>query len=438
MGFQDGICLSARKEGELCTQDNQCDNPFIPDLEHEREPLADPLVCNRPQGPTGRCVRKSSLLTLLGTKCNPDYDLCDRRRSLSCRATDRHGHVCQHRGSEHSFCRPRSRLSRCIWQDVKLECRLEDLKPSMHILADPSPFFACKRQSEKVTRGGVCITEYATCERGTECREVPGVLPEYPFYRRLPPRAAFCVRVVPRGASCGDDKDKFITQCGDGLRCEKGTCVKTMNTEAPVDMTTITHAGLRAPCADLPCVPGLVCERERPDSEKLCILPLNVVGKGKTCLDRAVERRRCADGLVCALRKDGKNVKRCRSPRKAGDYCEASNECEGSLLCPPVWTPSREREERRCYDPKKTLRLGQACDPKASGSLARCVVNERPDFYEPTETAFDPMRCMRKGDGFACRVVRQLFQLCDETKDITCESGLRCGRLGACVPVGET
>ena len=90
----------------------------------------------------------------------------------------------------------------------------------------------------------------------------------------------------------------------EGLRCENGTCLKTMNDEAPFD-ETLTHSRLMAVCEDLPCVPGLVCRKVRNGHIRTCILPRRIVRKGMKCKDRATERLRCADGLVCMHRKDG-------------------------------------------------------------------------------------------------------------------------------------
>ena len=177
--FSDGICVSARKEADLCTEDEQCENSFFDIF----EPRADRLMCNKPRGSIGRCVRESRLIRTLGATCDPDHDRCDARRSLNCRPT-RHGdHVCQHRFSRFdrqfsSHCEPQSRFSRCAWASERRECRLERTVPGRSTrFGGPSPFFACMRKSETVARGVVFMTEYAACANGTECREVPGVEP---------------------------------------------------------------------------------------------------------------------------------------------------------------------------------------------------------------------------------------------------------------------
>ena len=437
--FSDGICVSARKEADLCLDEFTCESSFF-DL---FEPGDDRLICNKLSGSIGRCVRESRLIRTLGATCDPDHDRCDARRSLSCHPTRDGDFVCQHRFSRFDppfleQCEPQSPLSRCAWGREKRECRLERTVPGRSSPLDPSPFFVCMRKSERVARGGVCMAEHAACANGTECREVPGVEPRPPgqFERFLPPPVAFCLHIAQRGESCGDVEDKFTTQCGEGLRCEKGICAKANSGEAPFD-DTVTHAGLRAPCSDLPCAPGLVCEKDEFGPGKVCDLPLRTVGKGRACTDRAVERRRCESGLVCVFRKDGTNVKRCREIRQAGDYCQEDGDCADGLVCPVIWSNNREQEERRCYDPKTTLKFGDTCNPEASPSQPRCVVYNRPEPDFPSSTIPEPMRCMRKGDGFSCRVVRSLFEFCDEASDITCDTGMKCGSLGICDGVEE-
>lgn len=128
-------------------------------------------------------------------------------------------------------------------------------------------------------------------------------------------------------------------------------------------------------------------------------------------------------------------MKRCREPRGAGDYCQLKSECEEGLSCALRSTKNREQEERRCYDPSTTLRLGQSCDPEASGSQPQCVAHQRPGSFFRNE--IEAMRCVAKGDGFAYRTIAGLFQSCDEEKDIACDSDLYCGRFNVFVHVGE-
>ena len=99
------------------------------------------------------------------------------------------------------------------------------------------------------------------------------------------------------------------------------------------------------------------------------------------------------------FRRDGTNVRRCREPQKAGNYCQVDEDCPEGLVCPVVWTGNRDQEERRCYDPKMTLKLGDVCDPKANASQASCVVIQRPDRVFLIETNPEPMRGVSKGDG---------------------------------------
>ena len=96
---------------------------------------------------------------------------------------------------------------------------------------------------------------------------MPGVQEEA-FPESLP-RVALCVRTVQLDASCGDVLDKCSTQCENGLRCKKGTCVKAEEDDVVLFDEPVMHGGQRAFCEDLRCVPGLVWERDESDSWKV-------------------------------------------------------------------------------------------------------------------------------------------------------------------------
>lgn len=423
-GIIGGICAPTQPLGGLCTENRHCTAPF------NLRPRLDRVICNLPRssGLVGVCAKTSQLKRKLGDPCNYRSDLCDARRGLSCRwASSLKRAACQHRfdllGDGFSYCKPGSPLSRCPGpqQFFPTECRTQRVVPGERFPSSVENFTRCSRKRRFIRPGVMCSDEADTCQRGSVCRIIPGVLPMPTgrFSRFGPPSTVYCVRTLKAGSQCNNAK-KFRELCDNGLQCVSGNCKKSSGE------VKNTHAALNAPCSSLPCSPGLTC-----GENKVCETQKVVLAFGKLCKGPFDDRMECRKGLVCRTGWNPRGFKRCQRPKGVGAYCEADSWCSGKLRCPVNTTAGGALQGRRCYDPTKALSLGQQCNPRRQIFGPRCanIVDS-----DGTQTSFRPLRCLRTGKNFTCQVDVGPFGLCDLKDNRVCGDSRFVCREGVCLP----
>lgn len=407
-------CASARSINSTCSMSQQCDGWGE---QRAHGPRFDSVICNRPTFETGVCTRISALHTKLGAACDPTVDLCDMDRNLRCRFSLHLGrHVCQHKiqflgNGRSNKCEPRSRLSRCRRSISPLECRRERSTVTDKI----DGVYRCNRRLEFLPQGSMCNrAEHARCKGGLQCSPVPGI-PPLPGFRGPPsPPIRFCVRMVGEGADC---RNKFRKQCRSGLVCKAGKCRwgKSKISESQ------THADLSSSCARFPCVPGAICSKD-----KICVLPIKIVGKGTPCFDKALFQRRCSHGLFCGPGPKGYGINRCRRSARLGQTCFKDKNCMGWLKCSPFIFRTNGDRQARCYNPALSLPIGAPCKIHAGENGKRCFIGSR-SFIDK------PAKCLPAGHGFKCQTANGLFEPCSGNDGIACDYGLVCRR-GFCFP----
>lgn len=305
---QGGICQRTRRIGELCRFDGQCGGPNI--------------VCNgaRNIGDVrgGKCFNQTMLLKRPGLACNRKMDKCDSRRSLRCakyqprkrtprKRVPRRKRAkkskrifrarrprrvrmakvefrCLQRSSFGDLCSRRSKFSKCLTESIgaPLECR----RRLGRTTKKPYKSDVCSRARETIRQGQICTeSEYAVCEKGTECRLARGV--SNVGGRYLPIPLGYCMKVVPKGSTnCSDDS--FDTICEDGSYCVRGKCQP--GSVAP--RVPKTFAAVSGNCSSIPCAPGLVCVEQR--GSKQCTLPTMTVNLGEACYETALHFKVCS------------------------------------------------------------------------------------------------------------------------------------------------
>ncbi|KAI0565140.1 hypothetical protein FGB62_21g06 [Gracilaria domingensis] len=264
-------------EGEKCNDDRQCRSGFFAFVSSR----TDDLLCNRPTSNTGVCVLESELLRELGAPCNPAKDACDARRGLSCARVGSQ-FKCIQRGISpdtfNHFCTPNSPLSSCPPDN---RGNLRECRRALSLSKQFEGPFSCRTRRQLVPLGNPCsATEFAVCQQGAVCAEVPGVSP--PSGRFPPPPLRTCMRLLPVGAAC---PDQFRFKCEEGSFCVDGTCRKA---DTPPTVA-VTFASVGDECSELSCPPGTVCEGEpdTPEVFKTCKLPVREAGLWQPCFDAA-------------------------------------------------------------------------------------------------------------------------------------------------------
>lgn len=449
---EDGLCQKKKPAGAGCSAHKEClgfcDSPNEGEkICFDTVPLGAPcswdyncrqsststarVFCNKPDGPIGHCTTVSRLIKRLGAKCRRPVDLCDARRDLSCAWASSLGRMaCQHgRQRVSNFvsfhnCQPGSRLSTCklVRRSFPAVCRLPVIPGWAINPAGYRPVYACQRKLDWVPQGAICDTEHAVCKNGTVCRSVQGILvgdnvggqfgtDMYPY----------CVRIRKIGERC---PDKFKFQCGSGLSCERDVCVKKSKGSKKDE---ISHAGLDGSCEKLPCSPGLECSEK-----KICEKPTVVVGKMGLCSDSTRTKRKCREGLVCALKRNGWGTPRCRKPHGIGEYCEKDAWCVGWLKCSPAYREGRKRQDSRCYNPRKALKIGQRCNPFAKRFGWKCISHNLKTRFG---TFSKRLVCLPNKGRYTCKMVAGVFKKCSPDKNLVCNDWrLYCSARGVCEP----
>lgn len=383
-----GICAPAVSLGGRCTGQVGC----LPSED------ADPAICNVPNGIDGRCVLGKSVITTLGTECDPVLDACDANRGLSCLFSSSVGkNVCQQRlaNVENSFCDPNSEFSQCLPAfGQPTECLPDFVAPR----DGGSDFFRCLVRKEELSIRSICSTPGSVCPEGTACTVL----------LFTSPLTSYCLPMLSEGQFCDDP---FEGVCEFPLVCQDRVCT---NGEENSDQPE-TISGLRGSCAgDLICAPGLVCRGK--GSELLCLLPVVEVGPLEECFSTPSLDKICIEGSVCRRDANGRGVSRCRDPAEVGEFCSTNADCEQGLKC-----AMGNFLETKCYDPENSLGIGDTCGQAGSlpcgaadGELLMCL---------PQVGSNVPK----------CQKFRGLFSTCNPGENIGCFRSSNC-ESGLCIP----
>lgn len=270
------ICKPFLTIGDDCYEDEQCDlDPFISGDREER-------TCNFNEYETGKCVKKKDLLISLGAQCNPNNDICDRRRRLYCKLhVPSKTFACQHTGwapYNSYYCAPNSSFSICKPNGSPQSCRLRNTLPDEKSYEDPTCIFNnCLPSLEYSRRGQLCgLEENSVCLRGLSCELIKGVPRNWDILTK------YCVKIKTKvGDNC---RNKFTSKCGIHLKCVKGKC----ETGEPTGTEIKTHLGSWEWCGSargndrLSCAPGLVCHKNK----RRCVLPSKIMNEGEPCYYR--------------------------------------------------------------------------------------------------------------------------------------------------------
>lgn len=288
-----GVCLPRGNDGAPCRTDEHCDDENLVTGIGAQAGRLDRRLCNVPSGAQGICLRDSLRLKQLGDPCTPMSDRCDARRGLSCQQRpggplSQRDFVCVQIAKVEDvrvtrFCTPNTPFSSCISRNGRpSQCRRERLENLSNRF---DGLFACMRALEIMPLGSICgQVEYVVCGSNASCESVPGVRRK--FLPSIPVK--FCVETKQLGEMCGD---KFSTKCANGLTCTDGTC--QVGSDPP--SIPFTHAYVSTECADLPCVPGLVCKSpvSAPLLPPICQFPSKIANPGELCYNTARLRRVC-------------------------------------------------------------------------------------------------------------------------------------------------
>lgn len=267
-----GVCQRLQRIGEPCTADSQCNTVPFP----LRTSRTVDVLCNRPSGYTGVCVRETELLRELGAACNPRRDACDARRGLSCGRVASTFRCVQRAAAPdqtYHFCTPNSALSVCPPDAAgnPRECRR-----ALSMAKQFEGTFGCRSRRQMVPLGSQCNDrEFVVCPAGAVCTEAPGDTSSF-----IP--LATCMRIVATGGRCGD---ALRFKCEEGAFCVNKTCQRMEI--APTIQTRF--AGNGGECSKLRCVPGRVCTKDvfSPRTRRVCKLPVLEMGLWGPCFESA-------------------------------------------------------------------------------------------------------------------------------------------------------
>lgn len=132
----------------------------------------------------------------------------------------------------------------------------------------------------------------------------------------------------------------------------------------------------------------------------------------------------CKGQLTCKPNPESESHK-CGPKSSVGEHCEDDGDCVGGLTCV---TDRLGRHAPKCMN-SKGISLGGSCKAAASGDGHDCgmVADERRGGSSVA------LKCLPKGDSFACQIERNLYETCSESSNNACIGGLSCdGDLSLC------
>lgn len=355
------------------------------------------IVCNQAywDARPGVCSLTLALLHRPGQACNPELDLCDRRRNLRCARHDGR-FVCLQRSALNGPCTPGSLFSTCSVkaEGTELQCRRR------HNARKDGGFamnFQCRRLAEAIPLGAVCShEEHALCPVGSICAKVPGVITASRFNNT---ETRFCLRPVQEGGVCGN---RFSDTCVGGAHCISGKSWKADKAPPTPKPTLAGFGGFCGGCYGK-SAPGMTCR------ERICEL-IKVPGKPwDRCTPTATKKIACVKGS-CMRALEWIGIKWCRPAGGVGAYCDRPSGggdqnigCRGSLECAD-FTSDPFLSYRKCSNVSRWTPPGARCDPKNSiWSLGG-----------------GQAKCLRRGSHFACQFDAYRLDLCPPNSNNRC------------------